>query len=462
MTYEEARKYLESIEKKGNRLGLDSMRCLLQELGNPQDHLRFVHIAGTNGKGSVMTYLEQMLLHAGHRTGRYLSPVLTAYEEKIQCAGEWISRDEVAHYTAVIRDAIERLAGKAQPLPTIFEVETAMAFLFFADHHCDPILLECGMGGETDATNVVKNTLAAVFSSISLDHMEFLGNTIGEIAAVKAGIIKPGCLAVSDDQPAPAKEAISAKALEQNCPVVFLRGSDIANIRYGLTEQSFDLIIPAPFDDIPAHFKDHPEAQLRDIRLHLPGVHQIHNCALAVLTALALRQKGLRIEEQDIYEGAASARWPGRFEILCKKPLVIADGAHNPDAAANLRKSIDLYFPDRRIYYIFGVFSDKEYDKIIKIMSGRAEKIFAIETENNPRALPAEKLAQRLRELDARPQIICAGHVRRALDLALAEAGPDDVILLFGSLSWLGQARSCFDAGAPDKTGSAPDKTGSA
>ncbi len=421
MHYAEAREYLAQTEERGNRLGLTSMRILLHELNDPQDQLRFIHIAGTNGKGSVMTYLERILLRAGYRTGRYISPVLSSYEEKIQVNGTPIGKEDLAACTGLIRDACDRIQQKGLPLPTIFEVETAIAFLHFLENRCEIVLLETGMGGAEDATNAVSTTMMCIFSSISLDHMQFLGGDIRSIATVKSGIIKPGVLSVSDVQCPAVREVLTQAAARNESEIVFLEENMIRDVRYGLYAQYFTF------------------SGYKDLCIHIPGVHQIRNCALAVMAAERLAGMGMHISEADIRFGIAAAVWPGRFEILRESPFVIADGAHNEDAAVMLRRSIDLYFPGRRFYYIFGVFSDKEYDKIIDIMADRAFRIYAVETAGSKRALPARELTRILlkRGLDA----VCAVRVETALGLALKEAGPDDVILLFGSLSWLHEAR---------------------
>ena len=431
MNYQEALKWLEQVSKRGNCLGLDRMRYLMDELGNPQDELKFVHIAGTNGKGSVMAFLEQMLLDASVKVGRYLSPALFEYEEKIRSGGEQITKEEVAYYTEILRSAFAGLENRGLPLPTIFETETAMSFLFFRDRGCELVLLETGMGGEEDATNIIRTTVLSVFSSISEDHREYLGDTVEEIASVKSGIIKPGVPAVSDDQLPGVRETLLRKAGEKGSRLIFLSPEKISNVRYGLWQQSFD------YDDVTG------------VRLHLPGVHQIRNCALALLAAKTLSNSGWRITEKNIINGAERTKWPGRMEVLSERPLVIADGAHNPDAAFCLRRSIDLYFPDKTIYYIFGVFSDKEYDKIIDIMGRRAEKIFVLQTPGNPRALPAKQLTAVL--LEKGENAVCAEDIKPAIDMALKEAREEDVILLFGSLSWLGEAEKYLKYGRTER-----------
>ncbi|MDD2958183.1 MAG: bifunctional folylpolyglutamate synthase/dihydrofolate synthase [Lachnospiraceae bacterium] len=416
MNYEEAREYLAGIAAKGNLLGLEPIRCLLQEMGNPQNDLNFVHIAGTNGKGSVLAYTASILEQAGLRVGRYISPTLFSYEEKIQINEEYITKEAVARLVTEIRRARERAAAQGKPETTIFEVETVLSFLYFREQICDLVLLETGMGGREDATNVVERVLVEIIASISMDHMEFLGNTLEEIAWNKAGIIKKNTQVLSDLQQ-PEAEAVLRRVCRQQQATLYLVDKDqLGSVRYGLEEQSFDY------------------RGLKNLVIHLAGTCQIGNAALALETIFALQREGFSISEEAIRTGLAKTRWPGRFQLLHKNPQVIVDGAHNPQAAQVLMDAIEKYFPDKKIYYIFGVFSDKEYDKIIRITAKRAEKIFTVETKENPRALPARLLTEAVQKVN--PAVLTVGDVPKAIDLALQEAGKEDVILIFGSLSF--------------------------
>ena len=314
MNYEQARAYLAGIEAKGNLLGLESVRVLLAELGDPQDRLKFVHIAGTNGKGSAMAFLEQTLQEAGYRAGRYISPSVFAYEEKIRVNGQWIPKEKVAEYVSVIAEAIGRLERASKPLPTIFEVETALSFLYFTDQKCDLVLLEVGMGGAEDATNVVKTTVLEMFASISLDHMEFLGDTLEKIAATKAGIIKPGCSAVCYDGAPEVTEVIRGVCEKLGVP---LRCNDFSR----LTPLSETL------DGQEIAWDGRP------YRLALLGRHQLHNTATVMETVDSLRERGWEIPDEAVRTGLASVKWPARLEVLGRDPLFLLDGGHNPQCA---------------------------------------------------------------------------------------------------------------------------------
>ncbi|MDD3796980.1 MAG: Mur ligase family protein, partial [Lachnospiraceae bacterium] len=322
MNYEEAREYLAGIAAKGNLLGLEPIRCLLQEMGNPQNELNFVHIAGTNGKGSVLAYTASILEQAGLRVGRYISPTLFSYEEKIQINEEYITKEAVARLVTEIRRARERAAAQGKPETTIFEVETVLSFLYFREQICDLVLLETGMGGREDATNVVERVLVEIIASISMDHMEFLGNTLEEIAWNKAGIIKKNTQVLSDLQQ-PEAEAVLRRVCRQQQATLYLVDKDqLGSVRYGLEEQSFDY------------------RGLKNLVIHLAGTCQIGNAALALETIFALQREGFSISEEAIRTGLAKTRWPGRFQLLHKNPQVIVDGAHNPQAAQVLMDAI--------------------------------------------------------------------------------------------------------------------------
>ena len=425
MNYDEARKYLAEVSAKGNLLGLESIKTLLEELGNPQDSLKFVHIAGTNGKGSVMSYLSSILQEAGYSVGRYISPALFSYEERIQINGKLIPKEEVARLTTRIAAARGRIRERGEAQTTIFEVETAMSFLYFQKQNCDLVLLETGMGGSEDATNAVTTTLLEIISSISMDHMEFLGNTLEKIAWNKAGIIKQKTLVVSDIQDQRVYKVLVNACREKGAVLHMLEEKHLWNVRYGLKEQRFSY------------------RGMEELEISLAGTCQIHNAALAVDAAMALKSMGYKIAEEHVRSGLRNTVWEGRFQILREAPTVIMDGAHNPNAAEVLMDAVDQYFPKNKIYYIFGVFSDKEYDKIIRITAGRAEKIFTVQTKDHPRALPAEELADEVSKVN--PNVIPAGTVTNAMTLALEEAEQKDVILVFGSLSFLYEAKEYFE-----------------
>ncbi|MGI5999501.1 MAG: bifunctional folylpolyglutamate synthase/dihydrofolate synthase [Candidatus Merdisoma sp.] len=419
MTYEEARAFIDDTGRYGAVLGLGSVTELMKRLGNPQDDLRFVHIAGTNGKGSVLAYISTILKEAGYRVGRYISPTIFDYRERIQVNEEYISREGVARLAGRIQEACCRMTEEGFSHPTTFEVETAMAFLWFREMHCDVVVLECGMGGLTDATNVVKTTLVSVFSEIGLDHMGFLGNTIEEIAQVKAGIIKPGAAAVSAVQRPEARKVLENVCREKGAEFRELRKEELQDIKYGFENQSFT-------------YKG-----IKNLKPGLLGSWQIDNAALAVEAVTALGSCGFTVTEEQIRKGLAETVWPGRFTVVDRHPLFIVDGAHNRDAADRLYETLDLYFSGKRKIFIAGVLADKEYDYVMSRLTPLAARVITVMTPDNPRALPAESLAEDVRRYN--PNVEAAGDLCDAVRRARAYAGEEDLILAFGSLSYLGE-----------------------
>lgn len=419
MTYEEARAFIDDTARYGAVLGLDSVTELMRRLGNPQDELKFVHIAGTNGKGSTLAYISTILKEAGYRVGRYISPTIFDYRERIQVNEEYITRGGVARLAGQVREACEQMVQDGFSHPTTFEVETAMAFLWFREMNCDIVVLECGMGGLTDATNVVKTTLVSVFAEVGLDHMGFLGDTIEEIARVKAGIIKPGVKVVSAAQRPEARKVLLETCQEMKADFREVSREEIRDIRYGFEEQSFT-------------YKG-----MKGLKPGLLGSWQIDNGALAVEAVLALGECGFPVTEEQMRKGLARTVWPGRFTVVDRHPLFVVDGAHNRDAADRLKETLDLYFPHKRKIFIAGVLADKEYDYVMGRLAPLADRVITVMTPDNPRALPAESLAEDVKKYNDRVE--AAGSLGDAVRRARAYAGEEDLILAFGSLSYLGE-----------------------
>lgn len=436
MKEREAIEYIENYKGLGIVPGLDSIRELCRRLGDPQKELKFVHIAGTNGKGSVSAYVATVLKCAGYRVGRYISPTIFQYRERIQVNDRCISVKALCEGVELIREKCEEMTEEGLPHPTPFEMETALGFLYFREKKCDIVVLETGMGGLLDATNIVENTVAAVFASISMDHMKFLGNTLGEIAAQKAGILKKGCTAVSTVQKPEAMNVIVNRAAELECPLVVSNPGEASHIRYGLENQLFDY------------------AGFRKLQISLAGKYQIENAVLAVDVLQVLREKSFDIPEEKLRLGLKQTVWPGRFTVIGKKPLFIVDGAHNEDAAKRLAESIEFYFTNRRIIYIMGVLKDKEYEKVIGLTHSHADQIITVATPGNPRALPAYNLACEIAKVHK--NVTAVDSLEEAVEMSMLLAGKDDVIIAFGSLSYLGRLMEI----AATKYGKAVKKNG--
>lgn len=416
--YKEAREYLNSIIKYGSVLGLDSIKELLKRVGNPQNDLKFVHIAGTNGKGSTLAFISTILKTAGYQTGRYISPTVFSYREKIQVNEEYITKDSFASLTFEIKEAIHTMLGEGLAHPTIFEVETVLAFLYCKQEKCDIVILEAGLGGLLDATNVVENTLIAVLTAISRDHMEFLGDTISEITLNKAGIIKKDSTVVTTNQPSAAIKVIKEKCDDFNNILVVADNNKVNHIIYKKLQIIFDY------------------NEFKKIEINLAGSYQIQNAVLAIETVKALRSKGFQISEEVIIKGLKETRWSGRFSVVCAEPLIIIDGAHNEAAAIKLSETIEYYFKDKKIMFVMGVLGDKEYEKIAKITASLAYKILTVTTPNNPRALNGEELAKTIRKYNANVEYVPT--IEEAARKCMNE-NSIDVIIAFGSLSYLGE-----------------------
>lgn len=420
MNYEEAREYLDQVSKGGSVLGLDNMRELLKRLGNPQDSLKFVHISGTNGKGSVLAYLSTVFKEAGYRTGRYISPTLFSYREKIQVNEKFIGREDLSRLTEKVKAAAEEMQNCAAGDPTIFEIETALAFLYFVEQKCDIVILETGLGGALDATNVITTPVMEIIASISMDHMEFLGDTLGKIAYQKAGIIKPDTSVVSAMQKPEAMDVICNVCRERDCTFQTVDPEQIKDISYGYEGQSFS-------------YKN-----WENIKISLMGSYQIKNAALALEAINALRKLGYDLKDRAVYQGMKKAIWKGRFTLISKDPVILMDGAHNPAAAEELVRSLKLYYAGKKFYYIFGMFRDKDYAQVIRLTAPMAEHIITVQTPGNPRALPAAELKEAVAEVN--PSVEAAESLRMAVNQVMERIDSDSVVVIFGSLSFLGEA----------------------
>jgi len=417
MNYQGVLDYVEELKKYGSVPGLDSVANLCGKLHDPQNDLKFIHIAGTNGKGSVLSFLSEILKAAGYRVGRYLSPTIFEYRERIQINGSSISKKELCELMGLMKELCEELVAEGKPHPTAFELETAMAFYYFKRHQCDIVVVETGLGGLLDATNIIKTTVVEVFTSISLDHMGVLGKTLSQIAENKAGIMKPGSRAVALRGTEEVMQVLEKKAAELGVPLVIVDASKAAGVKSSLEKQSF-------------HFEKY-----RELAITMAGKYQIENAMLAVKAAEELGKAGFPIKEEAIYKGLLCAKWPGRFQVIGRKPLFIADGAHNRDGAARLAESVRFYFTNRRIIYIIGILRDKEQREILKAACPLAQQILTVPTPGE-RGLSSYELACIAREYHN--NVTSVDSVQEAVELAYLLADQDTVIIAFGSLSYLG------------------------
>lgn len=419
MKYTECLEYMESLSAYGIRPGLESIRELLSRLGNPQDALSFVHIAGTNGKGSTLAYVSTVLMCAGYKVGRYISPTIFEYCERIQVGETKISKKALGDYMDRVKEVCDSMLSEGLLHPSPFEVETAIAFLYFKDKKCDIVVLEAGMGGALDATNVIKNTKVAVLTSISMDHMQFLGDDLSKIATQKAGIIKPGCQVVSTVQMPQAMQAIKRECATKKVSLIVSDESKATRIRYGLEKQIFTY------------------GEYRDVEITQAGLYQLQNAVLAMDVIQSLRTQGYTISDKMLRKGLLTTTWLGRFSVIGKKPYFIVDGAHNEDAAEKLAEAISFYFTNKRIIYIMGMLRDKECEKVIAKTASFASQVITLTPPENARAMDGYELAGLVAKEN--PNVTAAGSVEEAIELARLLAGRDDVIIAFGSLSYLGR-----------------------
>lgn len=424
--------YINTPRWQASRLGLERIRELLERLGRPQDRLKFVHVAGTNGKGSICAYLASILGAAGYRTGMFTSPYIERFEERIRVDGAMISPDELRDVTLAVREHAEAMAEEAGGHPTEFELMTAVALEHFARCGCDIVVLEVGLGGRLDSTNVIDAPEACVIARIGLDHTALLGNTLAAIAGEKAGIIKEGSAVVSWPQESEAMAVIEHAAAEHGCE---LRVPDFAQLEEGAIR----------WEDGAFPFRSFSYREWTDLRTGILGSYQPQNATVALEVVSVLRGRGWHIPDEAVRAGVARTRWPGRFEIVegGSSPdgfAIVVDGGHNPQGARALADSLAEVFPGRKPVFVIGVLEDKDYPRMLEdvLPLGSA---FVCVTPDNPRALPAHKLARAIRwtgqdllGCSACVNPVVARDFEDAIRRARELAGPDGLICAFGSL----------------------------
>lgn len=403
----------------GSRLGIETIEELLKRLGNPQNARPVIHVAGTNGKGSIFAFLEGCLKEAGYRVGRYISPTLFGYLERYQINGIWMEQVVFEDLCQRVKRVCDAMVKDGFLHPTAFEVETAIAFLYFEMEAVDVVLLETGMGGAEDATNVVAKPLATVFASISMDHMSFLGDSIEEIVLVKSGIMRQEVPVVIAPMEATARSVLCERARELNAPVTLVKKP---KAKCRLTQTSFVY-------------------NGEEYSISLAGTFQPENAACAIAVC-DLIQDALPMSLEQRKKGLQNATWNGRFEVVNERPYIIRDGAHNVDAARRLKETLKQYFPNKKITFVMGVYKDKQYDDMIAEVSELANAFYTVTPPNPERALSAKTLrAHIISIVKDNPNIHNAveikafGNMSNALFYAQDHSQNDDVIVVFGSLS---------------------------
>lgn len=417
MNYEEAMVYINQLNTKGIALGLERITVLLDILGNPQDALRCVHVAGTNGKGSVCAFLDSALQKAGLRVGRYISPTLYGYLERFQINGIWMAEADFAGLLKTVQHACKQMEAQNLEVPTVFEVETAIAFLYFKQQNCDYVLLETGMGGRLDSTNVIKKPAVSVITPVSLDHTAMLGGSLEEIAAEKGGIIKPGCPVVLGPQKAEVLDVLLGCCKKCGVDPVLCSEADVQNRKWSLNGQQFTY-------------------RGTDLAIRLLGDYQCSNAVIALETLRVLQKTEPVLTETAMRNGLKNAAWAGRFEMIHINPTVIVDGAHNPAGAQALADTLRSHFADSTIYLLMGVFKDKQYEEIARIMRVCSDTIYCFAPELE-RGLGAKQLAEAVRPYYR--EVFSADSAEDAVKQVFLRAKEnedrDTIIVSFGSLS---------------------------
>ena len=420
MTAEEAVSYIHSITWMGSKPGLTRTFALLKAMGDPQKDLKFVHIAGTNGKGSTAAMTASVLQQAGYRVGLFTSPGITRFNERIQINGQQIPDEELAAVTAWVKP----LAAAQEDHPTEFELVTCIGLEYFKRQGCDIVVMEVGMGGALDSTNVIPVPEVAVITNIGLDHTDFLGSTLTEIAETKAGIIKDGGNAVLYPGDPQVVQVIENVCRKRN---VSLKKADFQGLKllnHSLEGQCFDC------------------GCRKALQLPLLGEHQLHNAAVVLQIIDTLKEKGWSISEEQLRQGLAQVRWPGRFDIVKRDPLFIIDGGHNPQCIDALAKNIRDYLPGRRIIALSGVLADKDYAQMYQPVLPLVEEFVCI-TPPSPRKLEAAELARHLTR--AGSKATACRSIDEGVRTAIEKAGTDGVVLCFGSLYSIGQIHEALD-----------------
>ena len=420
MTVNEALDYIHSVCWKGMVPGLGRTNTLLEKMGNPHKQMKYIHIAGTNGKGSTAAMTASILRKAGYCTGLYTSPYIYQFGERMQVNGQMISDEELVS----IVEYVKPLADSMEENPTEFELVSCIAFEFFKRRGCDIVVLEVGLGGLLDSTNVIPCPEVAVITNIGLDHTDVLGNTVEEIALNKAGIIKENGHAVVY-RGSPSVEAVFEKVCAEKNTT--LKKADFAGLQlksHDLFEQVFDC------------------GKYKDIHLPLLGDHQLHNAAVVLAIAETLQEIGWKISGENIYDGIRDVSWPGRFDVVSREPLFIIDGGHNPQCLEALVKNIQDYLSGRQVIALTGVLADKDYGDMYKPVLPYISQFVCV-TPPNPRRLPAEELAQHLTGVGAKAVAYeeIADGVRKAVELA----GAEGAVLCFGSLYTIGSIRDALE-----------------
>lgn len=420
MDYRQAVEFVESSSIVRERYGLEKLQQALHLLGDPHHHTEFVHIAGTNGKGSTAAMTASVLQTAGYRTGLYTSPHLMRYNERMQIDGVPISDEDFVEAASQVQRVCEQLGG----VPIVFEVLTLMALWYFAQQHCDIVVLEVGIGGLLDSTNVIPSPKAAIITQLGMDHTETLGNTLEEIAAQKGGIVKEGTPTVMALQEPSAVAVVQQICNQHHAPLALADPERLRVLDASVAGQTLE------------------DREYGKLKLPLAGEHQRKNAANVLEAVAMLRTQGYRISDDDVREGIAKTVWPARFERLSTAPDFILDGGHNPQCLHAATAALREYYPGQKVVFLVGMMADKDTDHMLAEMASIAKSFVCIRPDS-PRAMQPQLLAQQLTERFHLPACAC-GSVREGIAEATRQAGKEGVVCALGSLYLAGEVRAAF------------------
>lgn len=425
MNYTEALNYIHSTRTFGIKLGLENISKLLELLGNPQKNLKFIHVAGTNGKGSTSSFISNILIEEGYKVGLFTSPYLERFTERIRINNKEIDEERLAHITKTIKEKVEEMIDLGYNHPTEFEIVTAIALKFYYEENTDIVVLEVGLGGRYDSTNVIDKPIAAVITPIAMDHVNILGDTLEKIAYEKAGIIKDNSIVISAKQEKEAMDVIKNVVNEKNGTLKIIDERDIEILETNEFGSKFN-------------YKNNDNTY-KDLKIKLLGEHQVSNATLALKTLLTLKEKKIiNISNESILNGLYNTTWIGRLEVLRRNPTFVIDGAHNTHGANSLRKSIQNIFNYKKLILGIGMLGDKDVDKVVSLLAPLAHKIIITEAKM-PRAKKAEDLAKIIEKYNE--NYIIEEEINNAVERVMDEADKDDLIIFSGSLYIIGDVR---------------------
>lgn len=426
MNYKEAVDFIHSTYKFGSKLGLDNITKLTELLGNPQDSYKIIHIAGTNGKGSTSNMIHDVLVSSGYKTGLFISPYLEEFTERIQINKIHIDKESLANITTLVKEKIDIMISEGFNHPTEFEVVTAIGFKYFEEQKIDFLVLEVGLGGRFDATNVIKNTLVSIITSISYDHMQYLGDTLEKIAFEKSGIIKRNSKVVIYPQSNTIKDVVKEQAKLKNSEIYEVDENHIRKIRGDITGQEFKYLKKDVFN-------------LPNLKINLLGEHQLYNAATALCALEVIKQSGYNINEHSIEKGFMNCKFAGRFEVINKEPIIILDGGHNINGIEYFSKAIKEYFGDKKIILFYGMLEDKNPNDVINYLVSLSKEIYTL-TPNNPRAMSSNDMANLISE-HSNIKVTSIQKYDEIINI-LKGFGKNEIIAFVGSLYMIGDVRT--------------------